>query len=874
MRRAIIYLVIFIVLLIAPTAVRHFSFYELSAPDVPEPPDYIEAQVEAVDIPPASDFVDNPEVGEGFVLLDQAHGNNFTLDEIGVLDGRLAARGHELIPFISGDLTAALRSVKAFIVIAPQEHFSRNEVLAVADFVDRGGRLLLVGDPTRFTVSIEEDLFSFTFSIDSDKLPLNSLGNEFDIIFNDDYLYNTSDNEGNFRNILLNGSSLGESDFTDGLEQVAFYGSHSLQVGANGRAVLTGDDNTWSSDTDRPGDLILAATGSDGRVLALGDIHFLTEPYYTVYDNSQFIARMADFLTAPTREYVLADFPYFYGDDISLIYTGAPDLGPDAFDEIITLQEAFRAADRNLSLKASSSDEDSLYLGLYNQTDEVIDILVSNGISLTIQPPILTKAEMLALDEEDSDDDEEDVDPEDEADTGDEDEADTRDEEEVEEPDFLRLIRSELGNVQMSGTALILLQEEGDHHKVIVLAASNEGLESAIGRLLDLTPINANYALADCLLQGNLALCPTNVSGEEIEAELETGGASDTAVDEEEETSPPDEEENPEETSDIDGALQGSIALGESVEGVMAEDEAHLWTFSDGPATIDIIVESGEELDAVLELYGPDNEFIDASDSGFTGDNEQILGIEIPDDGTYTIRVADFFVNGGDYTLTVAIADESSSSNNGGDGIFIFGDDSGIPLTDGFLSVDAIADILDDDYDVTVWISSEDGPLEEDTLEGYATIIWDSGDYRDEEGFFDDDTFIIFDFVDAGGSLVVVGASPSFFSLEELSPLTAVELTGDDPTLLDGFTSGDVWELDQPYETVSFDSLEPDLTGNEIIFMIRGPDDPDAGSTVALATIEEDLGDQRTVFMLVPFTALPADVQPGLLNNMINWING
>jgi hypothetical protein len=306
----------------------------------------------------------------------------------------------------------------------------------------------------------------------------------------------------------------------------------------------------------------------------------------------------------------------------------------------------------------------------------------------------------------------------------------------------------------------------------------------------------------------------------------------------------------------------------------MAEDEAHLWTFSDGPATVDIIVESGEELDAVLELYGPDNEFIDASDSGFTGDNEQILGIEIPDDGTYTIRVADFFGNGGDYTLTVAIADESSSSNNGGDGIFIFGDDSGIPLTDGFLSVDAIADILDDDYDVTVWISSEDGPLEEDTLDGYATIIWDSGDYRDEEGFFDDDTFIIFDFVDAGGSLVVVGASPSFFSLEELSPLTAVELTGDDPTLLDGFTSGDVWELDQPYETVSFDSLEPDLTGNEIIFLIRGPDDPDAGSTVALATIEEDFGDQRTVFMLVPFTALPADVQPGLLNNMINWING
>jgi hypothetical protein len=874
MRKGILYTVIFLVLLAAPTAVRYFSFYQLGSTERQEPPEYAAPEEDLVSIPESSDFVDEPEVGNGFVLLDQAHGNFFTLDEIGYLDGRLAARGHELRAYESGDLASALRSVKAFIVIAPQEPFSPGEVMAARNFVARGGRLLLIGDPTRFSVFIEEDLFTFTVDIISDKIPLNSLANEFDIIFNEDYLYNTRENEGNFRNIILQEGGLGENGFTDALNQIVFYGSHSLQVGPEGESVLLGDENTWSSDTDRPGGLTLAASSEEGRVLAVGDIHFLTAPYYTVHDNGAFIARIADFLTETERSYMLADFPYFYGNDINLVYVGSPDLGPDAFDEVITLQDAFRETGRNLSLRAEAdSDADTLTLGLYNQAEDIMDLLASYGITLTIQPPIVAEEEMMATTEEETDDasGEEDA----EVDRTEEDSSGTIDgsEGEEEDADQVRLLQSDLGNVQMSGTAVVLHHEDGDQHHVIVLAASNDGLEATIGRLLDLIPVNASYALADCLLQANLALCPTGIADEAVEAELETGGTPDRPVDEE--PTPEEEPEEPEgpEGEGPEGVDQGTIGLDETVEGTLDSGEAHLWTFSDGPAAVNIIVEGSDDVDAVLELFGPDNELIDSADSTFSGDAEEILNIEL-DEGDYTIRISDFFDDGGAYTLTVAPA---GTAEGDGDedaaGIFIFGDDDGTPLTSGFTSVETLAAMLGEDYEVTTWLTSVDGPLEADTLEGSALVIWDSGDYRNEDGLLDDDTAVILDYLGAGGKLIIVGASPTLLGALELASLADVEVVGDHPVLLDGLAEGDVIELDQAYDAVLLDPLDSDLNENDIVFLVRGPGSNESGGLIGIASIEEDFGNTQVAILLFPFTALPTDIQETLLTNLMNWMD-
>jgi hypothetical protein len=425
----------------------------------------------------------------------------------------------------------------------------------------------------------------------------------------------------------LRQEGFGENPVLDGMLSLAFYGSHSIQVGAQGETLLAADDNTWSSATDRAGGLALGVTSADDRVVALGDIDFLAEPYYTVYDNSRFIAQLADFLVEDEREYVLADFPYFYGDEIQLVFTGGPELGPDAFDEVIALQGAFRRTNKVLNLAGEADGEgDVLYLGLYNQAEDVAEALEEAGVTLVIEPEIV----------EDSAENDEPVI-----------ETAAASEEEV-----VRRIESELGNLQMAGNTLIVLHESDGRRQVIVLAASSEGLENAATRLIDLIPLDADYALADCLLAGNLAVCPSAVSNEEVEFELVTSGVPDVIPDSGSDSG----SQGGGTAGEFNAVPQGSIALGETVSGSLAAAESHAWVFSDGPETVDIILAGGTDMDGVLELYDPEGELMATVDSSFAGEEEIIAAVEIPDGGDYTIVVREYFDEGGDYSLTVDTA--------------------------------------------------------------------------------------------------------------------------------------------------------------------------------------------------------------------------
>jgi hypothetical protein len=242
-------------------------------------------------------------------------------------------------------------------------------------------------------------------------------------------------------------------------------------------------------------------------------------------------------------------------------------------------------------------------------------------------------------------------------------------------------------------------------------------------------------------------------------------------------------------------------------------------------------------------------------------------------EGDYTIRISDFFDDGGSYTLTVAVAGEAGGSDDDSTpGIFIFGDDDGVPLTSGFTSVETLANMLSENYEITTWLTSEDGPLQADMLADYSLVIWDSGDYRDEDGLLDDDTVIIFDYLDAGGKVIIIGASPTLFGALELAPLSDIEVVGDDPVLLDGLSEGDVIALDQTYDTILLDPLDADLNENDTVFLVRGPESEESGGLVAIASIEEDFGNTEAAILLFPFTALPTDIQETLLTNLMNWI--
>jgi hypothetical protein len=86
---------------------------------------------------------------------------------------------------------------------------------------------------------------------------------------------------------------------------------------------------------------------------------------------------------------------------------------------------------------------------------------------------------------------------------------------------------------------------------------------------------------------------------------------------------------------------------------ILEANTAHAWTFSDGPAVVNIVLVPEAPIDGILELYGPDGELMGAVDSEFTAGEERLDFTEIPDDQEYTIVVRDFFEEGGDYTLSV-----------------------------------------------------------------------------------------------------------------------------------------------------------------------------------------------------------------------------
>jgi hypothetical protein len=520
-----------LVLLIAPLLVRWFYYYEgRYVPDEVPRPDLTKIDEPLPETQPFADL----EVSESFgtVLVDLAHGNHVQMAELNVLQARLAARGQRLLPvFDIEDLERQLRHAQALAIISPAYDWMPDEIQLVQRFVEKGGRLLLVTDPSRFDVIYDE--WGYYLGLDTDVSHVNDLASRFGFVFQDDYLYNTVDNEGNFRNIIL--TDFADEQLTGGLERLVFFAAHSLS--SEEPALLTAGGETRSSTSENIEDLTVGLLVADGAVLALGDLTFLTEPNNAVSDNDRFVANIADFFSGAQRRYELADFPHFFGEEVHLIYADAPLLNSDLVQEGSALQSRLAEHGKTLTVQAEEDEtSDTLFLGLYEQADEVESYLAAAQVSLVFSPTT-------TLEDEDTDSGSSEP-----LSSGSQITAtlqptttETLDEDaESPETDKDRIVVEPVGEVSPATTSLLLLQIDEDREVMVALADSEAGLKNVLERL-------AANDLEGCLLHevettvtSIVALCP---SGEEAE-EGEDGGWQET----EQEPSPvPPEEGEPEE---------------------------------------------------------------------------------------------------------------------------------------------------------------------------------------------------------------------------------------------------------------------------------------------------------------------------------------
>ncbi len=298
--RAVIVAVIIAAVIIGRTLFFYGGSY--SAPDAT----VLDYETDVVPEELSTDFKDIFEVSEGVVLIDLAHGNTFNIEELNVLILRLVSRGLT-VKFLSeeDDLKTELLGeeppvdgeeppldgeepeeeplvieeeepqleIIAYIVVSPMFEFYNEEMEAIEEFTEIGGKLLLIADPTRPN-------------------RINYLSIKFGLIFEPDYLYNMKENDINYRNIFI--TDFEDNEITKDLNKLALYTAGSISS-VNGSISYT-DKNTFSSVLETRTKLSPIAMVQEASVLAIYDLTFFVEPYNGIADNNRFISNVADWL--------------------------------------------------------------------------------------------------------------------------------------------------------------------------------------------------------------------------------------------------------------------------------------------------------------------------------------------------------------------------------------------------------------------------------------------------------------------------------------------------------------------------------------------------------------------------------------------------
>lgn len=372
---------------VAPLAIRTLWFYQggYTRSEAVPIPDYAALRQPSPPLGPDVSAGGPLPAADQVVLLDWAHQNRFDITEFDVLGAALGVRGARYEAVTAGydfsalPLEERLKYASAYLVAAPTQEFTTSEVQAVTRFVERGGRLLVISDPTRGSGFF--DIFGYySGPAFGDVAAANALLAPHDLAFSEDYLYNLRRNEGNFRNVFL--VDFADLPITEGLGEVALYGARSVRT-LSGAPVLVGDGYTYSSRTDRGGDLAAAALSPRGGSLALGDLTFLTPPYHEVADNGRFIQNLADFLLGGERLRDLEDFPYLFTQDVEIVESEALPLSADHLLALAAAQDALGTLGQQVRIsEAPGEGLDHLEFALFDSAEDVKESLQALGVVL------------------------------------------------------------------------------------------------------------------------------------------------------------------------------------------------------------------------------------------------------------------------------------------------------------------------------------------------------------------------------------------------------------------------------------------------------------------------------------------------------------
>ncbi len=391
----------------------------------------------------------------GAVLIDGVHGNQFTMTEIESLTGAIEQRGGQVE--LLNDTTLLeykLKYASAFITLSPSVTYAADEIRILKNFAERGGRILVFTDATRY--SLYFDYVSGNPITYGDVNTVNPLLAPFGISINNDYLYNLEKNEGNFRNVFFD--EFAKSELTFGLKEVALYGTHSVES-PSGLILLRGTESTLSSanDANDPAQGG-AALNAEENVIAFGDFTFLSSPYNNYTDNAALIGNLADFALSGKQKITLNNFPFLYTNKTVQVYLSS-DLSKTA--EMVAALGRLQASLQFMNVAVEFVDKvpqdgDAIILGLFTPNDELTPFI--NKFDLTLDDG----SEFITV------------------------------------PGF--------GDIGIYGNSILLFNATNKGNQLVLLSDSIENT------ILLVDTLNSGY-LTGCLLQDSVAVCSSGYGG-------------------------------------------------------------------------------------------------------------------------------------------------------------------------------------------------------------------------------------------------------------------------------------------------------------------------------------------------------------------------
>lgn len=253
--------------------------------------------------PETGDLTITDEEGHKRILVDNRHGNRLSRDEIGPVVEALTEAGHEVdfgastgsSNFGTEDYNATLQQYDAVVVAFPTRSFTEGERLALQNFTENDGRVVVLAEPPQTVVSGAG--FAATanrISFGADDMTWN-----YGVRAGVEALYNMDDDatDNNFRSINAEPAD-DDSNLTQGVEEISFdYAGYAvINDSTDAEVLFTASDGTRKLETRRAG--TFPTVVRNDTMVFVTDSDFMTTSELYDADNEVFVSNLLNFLVS------------------------------------------------------------------------------------------------------------------------------------------------------------------------------------------------------------------------------------------------------------------------------------------------------------------------------------------------------------------------------------------------------------------------------------------------------------------------------------------------------------------------------------------------------------------------------------------------